>query len=149
MRQEEYEDYAARRDRGYVRSLAETMPVEAAEEKARQDSARFLPQGLATERHHILVAENADGQVVGYAWVGLDEPQRKSPDTAWLYDIRVEEPYRRSGYGRAILAAVEALVREAGAARLQLNVFGHNAAAISLYQTCGYEVVAQQMEKRL
>nr|WP_245718682.1 GNAT family N-acetyltransferase [Micromonospora rhizosphaerae] len=44
------------------------------------------------------------------------------------------EPYRRSGYGRAILAAVEAVAREGGATRLGLNVFGHDAPAISLFQ---------------
>lgn len=110
---------------------------------------KFLPQGLATERHRLLVAESTIGQVVGYAWVGLEEPRTKTTDTAWLYDISVEEPYRRSGYGRAILAAVEAVAREAGATQLGLNVFGHNEPAISLYQTCGYEVSTQQMAKRL
>ncbi|MEU8259590.1 GNAT family N-acetyltransferase [Micromonospora sp. NPDC048999] len=149
MREDEYEDYTTRQEVEYVQALAEIMPAEAATEKARQDRAQFLPDGLATERHRLLVAENATGQVVGYAWVGLDEPRTRATDTAWLYDISVEERYRRSGYGRAILAAVEAVAREAGATRLGLNVFGRNDAAISLYQTCGYEVMTQQMAKRL
>ncbi|PWU44709.1 GNAT family N-acetyltransferase [Micromonospora globispora] len=116
---------------------------------ARQDRAQFLPQGLATERQRLLVAENTTGQIVGYVWVGLEEPRTKTTDTSWLYDISVEEPYRRSGYGKAILTAVEAVAREAGATRLGLNVFGHNVAAISLYRTCGYEVTTRQMAKRL
>ncbi|MBM0256644.1 N-acetyltransferase [Micromonospora sp. 4G55] len=149
MRPDEYENYTTRRDLEYVQALAETLPAEAAMEKAREDRARFLPQGLATERHRLLAAENTAGQVVGYAWVGLEEPRTKTTDTAWLHDISVEEPYRRSGYGRAILSAVEAVAREAGASRLGLNVFGDNASAISLYQTSGYEVTAQQMAKRL
>lgn len=149
MRQDEYENYTARRDMEYVQSLAESMPAEAAVEKARQDRAQFLPQGLATERQRLLVVENTTGQVVGHVWVGLEEPRTKTTDTAWLYDISVEEPYQRSGYGKAILAAVEAVAREAGATRLGLNVFGHNVAAISLYRTCGYEVTTQQMAKRL
>ncbi|MEH1012294.1 GNAT family N-acetyltransferase [Micromonospora sp. CPCC 206060] len=149
MRQDEYEDYRAGRDLEYVQSLAKTMPADAAMEKARQDRARFLPRGLATEHQRLLVAESATGQVVGFAWVGLEEPRSGTTDTAWLHDLKVEEPFRRSGYGRAILAAVEAVAREAGAARLGLNVFGANAPAIKLYQTCGYEVTAQQMAKRL
>ncbi|MEV0805382.1 GNAT family N-acetyltransferase [Micromonospora sp. NPDC050200] len=149
MRQDEYENYTARRDMEYVQSLAATMPVEAAMEKARQDRAQFLPRGLTTERHRLLVAEDTTGRVVGYAWVGLEEPRTRTTDTAWLYDISVEEPYRRSGYGKAVLAAVEAVAREAGATRLGLNVFGHNEPAISLYRTCGYEVTTQQMAKRL
>ncbi|MGC1210993.1 MAG: GNAT family N-acetyltransferase [Micromonospora sp.] len=149
MRQDEYETYTARRDMEYVQSLAEAMPVEAAREKARQDRARFLPDGLATERHRLLVAENATGEVVGHAWVGLEDPQTRTTDGAWLHDLSVEEPYRRSGYGKLILAAVEAVAREAGAARLGLNVFGHNVPAISLYRAHGYEVTTQQMAKRL
>ncbi|MFI7284967.1 GNAT family N-acetyltransferase [Micromonospora chersina] len=149
MRQDEYENYTARRDLEYVQSLAGTMPAVAAMEKAREDRARFVPQGLATERHRLLVAENTAGEVVGHAWVGLEEPRTRTTDTAWLHDISVEEPHRRSGYGRAILAAVEALAREAGALRLGLNVFGDNTSAISLYQSCGYEVTTQQMAKRL
>ncbi|MEU1836637.1 hypothetical protein [Micromonospora chersina] len=42
MRQDEYENYTARRDLEYVQSLAETMPAEAAMEKAREDRARFV-----------------------------------------------------------------------------------------------------------
>lgn len=149
MRQDEYDAYTAQRDIEFVESLARSLPLEAAKEKARQDRAQFLPQGLATERHRLLVAENAAGQVVGYAWLGLEEPRSKTTETAWLYDIKVDEPYRRSGYATAILAAVEVLAREAGAIRLGLNVFGHNLPAISLYNACGYEVTAQQMARRL
>ncbi|MBO4208909.1 GNAT family N-acetyltransferase [Micromonospora echinofusca] len=149
MSQDEYDDYTTRRDLEYVQSLTKVMSAEAASRKARQDRAAFLPHGLATERHRLLVAVNDAEQSVGHAWFGLDEPRTRASDTAWLYDISVEEPYRRSGYGRAILAAVEALAREAGATRLGLNVFGHNTPAISLYQACGYEVMAQQMAKRL
>ncbi|MFC4109565.1 GNAT family N-acetyltransferase [Micromonospora zhanjiangensis] len=149
MRPDEYEDYARRRDQEYVQSLTEMMSTEAAEEKARQDRARFLPQGLATEHQHLLVAENASGEVVGHAWVGLAEPPTGPADTAWLHDIEVARAHRRSGYGRAILAAVEAVAREEGASRLGLNVFGDNAPAISLYRASGYEVMAQQLAKRL
>jgi GNAT superfamily N-acetyltransferase len=149
MRQDEYEAYTAQRETEYVESLAGSLPLEAAKEKARQDRAQFLPQGLATERHRLLVAENTIGQVVGHAWLGLEEPRSKTTETAWLYDIRVEESHRRRGYRTAILAAVEAVARQAGAMRLGLNVFGRNLPAISLYEACGYEVMAQQMAKRL
>jgi GNAT superfamily N-acetyltransferase len=149
MRQDEYDAYTAQREAEYVESLAGSLPLEAARVKARQDRALFLPQGLATERHRLLVAENTAGQVVGKAWLGLEEPRSKTTETAWLYDIRVEESRRRCGYGTAILAEVEALARQAGAVRLGLNVFGHNLHAISLYNACGYEVVTQQMAKLL
>ena len=149
MRQDEYDAYTAEREAGFAASLVATLPREAALERARQGTAEFLPQGLATPRHRLLMAENAAGEVVGAVWLGLEEPRSGSPDMAWLYDIRVAEPHRRAGYGRAILAAVEEVAREAGATRLGLNVFGHNQPAISLYQSSGYEVTTQQMAKRL
>ncbi len=56
---------------------------------------------------------------------------------------------RGRGFGRALLAAVEDATRRAGVGSLELNVFGHNRTAVSLYSTSGYEVVTQQMRKRL
>lgn len=149
MQQDEYDAYLDEQIREYVESLAGTVGLDAARTKARKDRERFLPDGLATERHRLLVAENSAGDVVGYVWLGLEEPQTKSTETAWLYDIRVEPEYRRAGYGTAILAAVEEMARAAGAHRLGLNVFGQNAAAINLYQRNGYEVMTQQLGKRL
>lgn len=149
MRPDEYEAYSAERDAEWVASMSAALPREAAQEQARQGRARFLPQGLATERHHLLVAENAAGQVVGTAWVGLDEPRTGSTETAWLYDLRVVTAQRRQGYATAILGAVEEIARQAGAVRLGLNVFGANLAAIALYESQGYEVTTQQMAKPL
>jgi len=149
MRADEYEAYSAERDADYVASMSGTSSPGAARERARQGRAHFLPRGLATEGHHVLVAEDPAGEVVGMAWVGLSEPRTGDPDTAWLYDLRVLPAQRRRGYATAILGAVEELVRDAGARRLGLNVFGANRAAISLYEGGGYEVTTQQMAKRL
>jgi GNAT superfamily N-acetyltransferase len=149
MRQDEYDAYTAERELDFAESLDGVLPFEAALEQARQGTARFLPDGLATEGHRLLVAENAAGQAVGYTWIGFVDPRSKSTETAWLHDIRVAQPHRRCGYGRAMLAAVEALARDTGAVRLGLNVFGRNLAAIALYEACGYEVTSQEMAKRL
>jgi GNAT superfamily N-acetyltransferase len=149
MRQDEYDAYTAERELDFAESLDGMLPLEAAREQARQGTARFLPHGLATERHRLLVAENTAGHAVGYAWIGFEDPRSRSTETAWLYDIRVTQPHRRSGYGRAMLIAVETLARDTGAVRLGLNVFGRNLAAIALYQASGYAVTSQEMAKRL
>lgn len=149
MREDEYQAYAAARDAEYIASLSGALPPAVAREKARQDRARFLPQGLATARHRLLVVEDATGRMVGTAWLGLDEPGTGTPDVAWLYDITVVPAYRRRGYATAILGAVEEIARQAGAVRLGLNVFGASTPAIALYRSCGYEVVTQQMGKAL
>ncbi|MBH0023024.1 N-acetyltransferase [Salinibacterium sp. SWN248] len=72
-----------------------------------------------------------------------------SPDLAYLFDIQVVEERRGSGLGRALLAAVEAAVLDAGVPALELNVFGHNTPAVSLYGSSGYTVTTQQMRKTL
>jgi ribosomal protein S18 acetylase RimI-like enzyme len=123
-------------------------PSEGAVERARAENAELLPQGLATERMLVLRGVDEGGEPVGRAWVALDHP-RGAPDVAFLYDIEVVEDRRGLGFGRALLTAVEEAARDAGAAALELNVFGTNARAISLYSSAGYAVVTQQMRKPL
>jgi len=117
-------------------------------ERALEENARLLPDGLATRRMLVLRGVDDDGIPVGHAWVGLDHP-RGTPEVAFLYDIEVLETRRGSGLGRALLSAVEAATRAAGASALELNVFGGNAVAIGLYDSAGYEVTTQQMRKAL
>ncbi|UOQ89274.1 GNAT family N-acetyltransferase [Agromyces endophyticus] len=117
-------------------------------ERALDENARLLPDGLATRRMLVLRGVDDDGIPVGRAWVGLDHP-RGTPEVAFLYDIEVLETRRGSGLGRALLSAVEAATRAAGASALELNVFGGNAVAIGLYDSAGYEVTTQQMRKAL
>ncbi|WP_243077334.1 N-acetyltransferase [Microbacterium sp. SS28] len=96
----------------------------------------------------LLTGLDAAGVPLGRAWVSLDHP-RGAPDVAFLYDIEVIEARRGTGLGRALLSAVEAAARDAGARALELNVFGSNRPAIMLYPSAGYDVVTQQMRKPL
>lgn len=140
----EYEQAARVREVESLRELAKVMSEEEARERLRQGTARFLPQGLQTPGHHLVVAENGRGEVVGDAWLGPDPSG--AAGSAFLYDINVYEAFRRNGYGSAILAAVEEL---AAGGRLRLNVNGDNAAAIALYRRSGYEVSSMVMSKDL
>ncbi|GAA1783713.1 GNAT family N-acetyltransferase [Agromyces lapidis] len=123
-------------------------PREGAVQRALDENAAALPQGVDTPRMLVLRGVDAAGEPVGRAWVGLDHP-RGAPDVAFLYDIEIVEERRGSGLGRALLAAVEEAVRQAGVGALELNVFGPNAVAISLYDSAGYVVTTQQMRKSL
>jgi GNAT superfamily N-acetyltransferase len=149
MRPDEYDAYTAERERDTVESLSGVLPPDAAAAEARHGTERFLPDGLATPGHRLLVAESEEGDVVGHAWLGLAEPRTGSTETAWLYDIRVRPEHRRRGYAAAMLTALEAIARQAGARSLGLNVFGPTHGAIALYTASGYEVTTQQMAKRL
>ncbi|MCD5347202.1 GNAT family N-acetyltransferase [Agromyces sp. H3Y2-19a] len=121
-------------------------PREGAVQRAIEENARLLPDGLETARMLILRGIDDHDEPVGRAWVGLDHP-RGAPGVAFLYDIEILETRRGTGLGRALLEAVEHATRAAGAEALELNVFGRNTAAISLYASAGYDVVTQQMRK--
>lgn len=150
MTEAEYEQATRHREAEGARELGRFMPEEEAWTRSRQGTAHFLPAGRDTEGHHLVVAENAAGEVVGSAWLGPD-PQETTgtADSAWLYDITVYEPFRRRGYGSAIIAAVEQLVVAEGGTRLGLNVVGDNTAAIALYRRSGYRVSSMHMDKEL
>ena len=134
------EDYAAEK------IAAGTWPAEGAVQRALNESAELLPDGIATARTLIFRAVADDGRPVGRAWVALDHP-RGAPGTAFLYDIEVDEAERGRGFGRALLAAVEEAVRATGAIALELNVFRTNDTAVGLYETSGYRTTTQQMRK--
>ncbi|MFS0866805.1 GNAT family N-acetyltransferase [Microbacterium sp. 179-B 1A2 NHS] len=150
MTLDEYEEWqeALAADYADEQVRAGRWRAEGAVPRAREENAELLPRGLDTPRMLLLRGVTDAGQAVGRAWVALDHP-RGAPDTAFLYDIEVEAPLRGAGFGRALLDAVEAATRAAGAASLELNVFGTNGAAIRLYETNGYTVTTQQMRKRL
>ncbi|MFJ4188469.1 GNAT family N-acetyltransferase [Kitasatospora sp. NPDC089509] len=148
MTEAEYRSATEVREAETTAELARLMPEELARERSRAGTATFLPQGRATAGHHLVVAENAAGEVVGSAWIGPDPRSGAGTSgTAWLYHIRVLPGFRRRGYGAAVLAAAERLVAREGMTGLALNVFGGNEAAIALYRRCGYGVQAMSMSK--
>jgi ribosomal protein S18 acetylase RimI-like enzyme len=146
----EYRAATEHREAESVRVLSTFMSEELARERVRRGTATFLPDGLDTAGHHLVTAENESGEAVGNAWVGPDPNQvAGTASSAWLYDINVFVPFRRLGYGSAILTAAEALIAGDGRTALGLSVVGDNEAAIALYRRNGYEVASMSMRKRI
>ncbi len=117
-----------------------------AAEAYREQTSRFLPEGLQSPGSHLMLAY--DGPLrVGHVWLG---PTPQGPDgDMWIFHILVDESLRGRGYGRRLLVSTEDYARSLGALRLGLNVFGTNAVARALYDSSGYEVTAQRMLKDL
>jgi ribosomal protein S18 acetylase RimI-like enzyme len=149
MTVDEYQAYVEEVQAAVVRELVAAMPEEEARAKAAGGIAQYLPDGVATPHHTLVIAEDAAGNPVGNAWVGPDPHRAEGSDAAWLYDINVYPQARRNGYGSAILTEVEVMVRRDGKARLGLNVVATNEAAIALYRKNGYVVTTMQMSKPL
>jgi ribosomal-protein-alanine N-acetyltransferase len=93
----------------------------------------------------------ADGVVCGFAIVSLiaeddpddDEDSLEDADSgaAYLWTIEVLEAYRGKGVARMLLKRAEENARESGKSKMVLHVSERNAAAIALYEGCGYERV--------
>ena len=64
----------------------------------------------------------------------------KSGEDCWLEDLFVREEARRSGLGRALVDAALERARERGCRRIELDVSERNAAALALYEACGFEL---------
>ena len=144
-------DYAAWRrvvTDGYadeIETLGDT-PHDAARSKAEADMSKILPQGLKTPGHWIFALEEG-GARVGRLW--LAERTMDGRRVIFVYDVEVEEAHRRAGYGRAAMLLAEAEARARGIGRIELNVFGGNAVARSLYRSLGYVERAISMGKDL
>jgi mycothiol synthase len=118
-----------------------------AEARAEESVAASLPDGPRTAGHLVRTALGADGRAIGWIWVAM--PGHAMPSMAWICDIAVDEPYRRHGYGAAVLGAAELELAELGVARVGLNVYGSNDTARRLYERQGYHVIRQVRARHL
>jgi len=120
---------------------------EDAPDEIRRRRAQHLPDGLETE-HMLLLAGEVDGAPIGWLWLALPGAPNHV-DTAWVYNVVVDEEHRGKGYGRGLMLAAEEELVHRGVTKLGLNVFGGNTTAIPLYESLVYEIISQQMSKPL
>jgi ribosomal protein S18 acetylase RimI-like enzyme len=148
MTEDEYAAYRVHAERDYADEISASgaMSSTEAEEKARADYARLLPDGLSSPDMFLWTAYDGE-EPVGLVWLNITE--RPTGPKAFVYDVRVRPEQRRRGYGRAIMLAAEDRCRDRGAESLSLNVFGGNQAARSLYEQLGYVTTAVHMTKPL
>ena len=149
MTRQEYDSYRARSVQDYAREIAEARGLDAADAVATAEGefAELLPDGPASPGMHLWTAVTGAGEVVGLGWLELR--RRASGVSAWVYDVHLDADRRGQGLGRQLMEALHERARELGATTIALNVFGHNTAAIRLYDSLGYAVTAQQMRRDL
>ena len=145
VRDDELPGWVADAHRFYVADLEANSgltPDEAAA-KADRDHASLFPGGKPLEGNHLFIVEDDSGEAIGRLWYA------ERPFGAWLYEIDLDERVRGRGLGRAAMLAFEELLRERGAAKVALNVFGGNERARGLYRSLGYAEESVHMAKRL
>jgi ribosomal protein S18 acetylase RimI-like enzyme len=116
--------------------------------KAEQEFLRMLPQGVHTQNQYLLSIQADQTDLnVGMLWFAL---RGTAPHlAAFIYDFMISEQFRQRGYGTQALSALDEKAKELGVDTIALHVFGHNQAAIALYQKAGYAITNLQMAKKL
>jgi ribosomal protein S18 acetylase RimI-like enzyme len=107
------------------------------------DPRKDIARKLKVNPEWFLVGE-ADGVVMATCMLGYEGHR------AWINLLGVAPRYQRGGYGKALLAEAERLMRAVGCAKINLQVRTSNAGVIAFYQRLGFaldEVVS--MGKRL
>lgn len=99
---------------------------------------RYLEARFTRGESVILVAEGADGALVGFTQLYPAFCSVIAARTFVLYDLFVTPAARGTGAGRALMQAAEAHARKAGAARLMLQTARTNKVGQSLYESCGW-----------
>ena len=135
-------DYAADKVRTGAWSESE------AQIRAAKDVDGLLPEGPATQGHFLYsVREDAADAEVGTVWFELRDSGVGR--YVWIYDIIINENFRRRGYASRTLELVEARAKELGAKSVELHVFGHNQGAQALYEKVGHSVTSIPMAKQV
>ncbi|MEJ2357702.1 MAG: GNAT family N-acetyltransferase [Deinococcales bacterium] len=150
MAPDAFEAYLARTVADYAAEhvRAGNLRPQDARARAEQQVRQLLPAGVATPGHALLhIEDGGTGERVGIVWYQLRDVG--GGREAFVFDLWVDERWRRRGYASGALAEVETRAAEAGAGRVSLHVFGHNERARRLYRALGFEETDVMMAKRL
>ena len=149
MTDEEFSDFRERSIATYAESnvlAGEWLEAEALE-KSRGIHARLLLEGRLTFQHIFYsIYHEATGKSVGNVWLAVQRSPVRS--VGFVYDIYVDEAFRRQGIGTQTLIELEAKARELELESLGLHVFSYNNGAIELYEKAGYLTTSMNMSKK-
>jgi ribosomal protein S18 acetylase RimI-like enzyme len=99
---------------------------------ARPDAtARFLTEN----GHHLLIAYEGERAIGFVSGVEVTHPDKGTE--MFLYELAVDEPFRRRGVGRALVERLAALAREAGCYGMWVITDHDNDAARATYEGSG------------
>jgi ribosomal protein S18 acetylase RimI-like enzyme len=152
LRDDEFPDFLELLRMEYVRSMVEEagLSTEAAEDKATADHASLFPDGKAQAHHRIYLLEEVEtGERAGHLFWAERQPPGSLQTRAYLYELFIDEAFRRRGLARRALELLEEEARGKGLPGIDLNVWGGNDAARGLYRSAGFDERAVFMSKEL
>jgi ribosomal protein S18 acetylase RimI-like enzyme len=122
----------------------------AASPRTEQGYGSFLGSQLE-ERDVIILVADQDGDVVGYAYAGVegfDYMNLRGP-AGVLHDIVTDPAHRRKGIGRMLLDASLVALKERGAPRVVLSTAERNESAQRLFARAGFRRTMIEMTREL
>jgi ribosomal protein S18 acetylase RimI-like enzyme len=120
-----------------------------AEQKARNDWSRLLPDGKVPPDNDLYAIEDGgSGERVGDLWIA-ERPNDVGETTLFVYSIEIFPELRGRGFGREAMQLFEEEARRRGLSQANLTVLGGNEVARSLYRSLGYVERAVFMSKDL
>lgn len=105
------------------------------DDAVRDDAVRRF---LDDPTHHLLLARDDEGQVVGFV-SGVETTHPDKGTELFLYELAVDPSAQRRGHGRALVAALAELARERGCYGMFVLTDHDNAAALATYASAGAE----------
>ena len=111
-----------------------------------EGAARYYGDRAEAENAAIFVVEDGEN-VVGYAYMEYEPVLYAELATrvAWLHDIYVEPDRRRSGAGKALIAAVKDEAKRLGANKVLLSVALDNLHGQRLFERNGFRTTMLEM----
>lgn len=112
-------------------------------------TARRLEAALddAGDRSAIVIAQDAGGEPLGFAWLLLVEDFYTGRDVAKISEIAVVRD--GTGAGAALMTAAETFARERGCTLMVLNVMERNDRARAFYEKLGFAPEYTMMAREL
>ena len=96
--------------------------------------ADFIRNNITKGYPHLVAVE--DNQIVG--WCDIHAPDLEGFRHLGTLGVGVHPAYRKRGLGEQLLRAAIDAARTVGLERVELTVYGSNAAAIHLYEKAGF-----------
>ena len=113
----------------------------------RESFENFVLKNMQGDEHQIIVAVNANGELIGFCQAGITEyfDVFEHRTCGYIFDMFVSDKHRREGIGFALYSEAKKWFDEKKITRIELSLFTQNKASSAFWQSIGFHTF---MERR-